>query len=68
MPDSSRSNTGSDQYWFHECPVCEWTCVTERSVVACCLICFDDSGKEITMSRRSALPTDKPEGFDVRQV
>lgn len=56
------------EYSYFECRECGFSSVQHKdfSGSTICPLCAGDSGRHVSMSRRSALETDKPEGFDAR--
>lgn len=52
-------------YFYHECPTCEFSTVTENYFKFCSW-CLENSHCEVLMKSRSATDDDKPEGYDAR--
>lgn len=59
----------SAQFHYGECPVCEFSVVTEGippKLASNCGMCAADNGRDVWMRFREATDADKPEGYDAR--
>jgi hypothetical protein len=56
---------------YFQCPACEWDCVLKGlgpELVLGCPLCLEDNGRFVRLQGRPAVPEDRPEGFDDRDV
>lgn len=61
----------SKQFFYGECPVCEFSVIVERippKLASNCGLCAEDNGRDVWMSFREATDTDKAEGYDARAL
>lgn len=56
------------EFDYFECAVCEFSSVqlATFSGSGFCPMCAEDNGRDVTMNRRTARDSDKPEGRDAR--